>query len=84
MSGPSLLAWENLVGGWQPPAAGVLDRDAGVDQLKSELGGASEKCLDMLGVVDTGQLYQDSVLSLALNRRLLGPCLVDPPANDLD
>ena len=38
----------------------------------------------MLGVVDTGQLHQDAVRSFALNRRLLGPGLVDAPANDLD
>src|SRR5437763_16557003 len=38
----------------------------------------------MLGIVDPGQLDEDAVLPLALDRRLLGAGLVDTAADDLD
>jgi len=84
MSDPALLGRQNFVEGRQPPAARVLDRDVHIDQLEGELRGAAEQRLDMLGVVDAGQLHQDAVRSLPLYRRLLGAGLVDPPPNDLD
>ena len=65
-------------------AARVFERDAGVDQLKGQLGGAAEQCLDVLGIVDAGQLHENAVLPLALDRRLLDPGLVDAAADDLD
>src|SRR6266403_2005603 len=38
----------------------------------------------MLGIVNAGQLDEDAVLSLALDRRLLRAGLVDAAADDLD
>ena len=38
----------------------------------------------MLGIVDAGQLDEDAILPLALDRRLLGAGLVDAAADDLD
>ena len=38
----------------------------------------------MLGIVDPGQLNEDSFGSLALDCRFLGPRLVDPTTNDFD
>ena len=84
LRGPPLLGRQDLVAGRQPAAARVLERDAGVDQLEGQLGGAPEQRLDVLGIVDAGQLDQDAVRALALDRRLLGPGLVDAAADDLD
>ena len=38
----------------------------------------------MLGVIHPGQLHQDALLPLALDRRLLGAGLVDAAADNLD
>src|SRR5262244_420791 len=38
----------------------------------------------MLGIVDPRELDENAVLSLALDRRLLGAGLVNAPSNDLD
>ncbi len=81
---PALLRRQDFVAGRQAAAARVLQRDRGIDELKRQLGGAAEQRLDMLGIVHPRELDEDAVRSLALDRRLLGPGLVDAPADDLD
>src|SRR6202022_944151 len=65
-----------------PP--GLVDRDIGVYQLERQLGGPPQPFLDARGVVPAGQLDEDAILALALDRRFLGAGLVDAPADDLD
>src|SRR6202022_4210021 len=84
MPGPPLLRRQDHVGGRQPTAARVLDRDAGVDQLKGEFRGAAEKRLDVLGIVDPGKLDKDAIRSLSLDSRFLGSGLVDAAPDDRD
>jgi hypothetical protein len=79
-----VLRRQDLVAGRQAAAARLLDGDAGIDELKCQLGGAAEQSLDVLGIVDARQLHQDAALPLALDRRLLGAGLVDAAADDLD
>src|SRR5437879_3185147 len=75
---------QDFVAGRQAAAPRVLDRHALVNQLKAQLGGAAQQRLDMLGIVDAGQLDEDAILPLALDRRLLGAGLVNAAADDLD
>src|SRR4029077_3227834 len=81
---PPLLRGQNLVTWWEPAAARVLHRNGGVHELKGQLSGPAEQGFDMLGVVDAGELDENTVGAFALNCRFLGSGLVDPPTNDLD
>src|SRR6185437_2712630 len=63
---------------------GVLGADVLVDEVEGQLGSAADELLDMLRIVDAGELDEDAVLPLALNDRFLGAGLVDAPAYDLD
>src|SRR5262249_45133873 len=80
----TLLARQDFVARRHLAAARVVDRGRRVDQLEGQLGGAAQQRLDVLGIVDPGQLDKDAILPLALDRRLLGAGLVDPAADDLD
>ena len=51
--------------GGRRPRRASSTRHAGVDQLEGQLGGLAEQRLDVLGIVDAGQLDQDAVLRLA-------------------
>ena len=82
--GLAFLGRQDFVADRQTAIARLVDRGAGVDQLKGQLGGASQQLLDMLGVGDAGQLHQDAILAFPLDGRLLDPGLVDAAANDLD
>ena len=54
------------------------------DQAELELGGRAEKVLEMLRILQAGHLDQDTVVALALDRRLLGARGVDTAAKHLD
>ena len=62
----------------------LLQRRLEVDQVERQLGGLAEQALDALGVLLARHLDQDPVVALALDRRLAGADLVDPPAHDLE
>ena len=51
---------------------------------KVSLAVLPSSALTCSGIVDAGQLDEDAVLALALDRRLLGAGLVDAAADDLD
>ncbi len=80
----SLLGSEDFVARRQPAAACLIEGDGAIDELEGELGGPPEQRLDVLGIVDPRQLDEDAILTLALDRRLFSPGLVDAPADDLD
>jgi hypothetical protein len=81
---PLFLRREDLVPGRQPPAPRLLDGDAGIDQLERQLGGAAQERLDLLRIVDAGELHQDAALPFALDRRLLRAGLIDATTDDFD
>ena len=83
-AGSDREARETYIARGREVAAGLKELEPRERQLESELRGAAEKRLDMLGVIDTRKLHQNAVRPLALNRWLLGSCLVDAPANNLD
>jgi hypothetical protein len=68
----------------QPARRCVIRRHALIDKAEGHLRGLAEQRLDPLGILKAGELDQDLVGPLALDRRLAGACLVDAAADDLD
>src|SRR5262249_12951648 len=55
-----------------------------IDQAKGYLRRRTDQVLEMLRILDTRQLDNDPIIALANDGRLLGPRLVDAPADDFD
>src|SRR6185369_731122 len=80
-----LIAWQEVIARRHAArgprfGGGVVE----VEQVERQLGRLAEQRLDALRLLQTRQLDQDAILTLGLDRRLLGAGLVDAAANDLD
>src|SRR4029453_5858444 len=66
------------------PLQRLLDRNRCVDEAERQLGGLAENLEQLLGIAETRHLPQDAIVSLALDRRLDAPRLIDTLSRALD
>src|SRR5262249_50461615 len=62
----------------------LLDRHRRIDEAERQLGGLAENFEQLLGIAEARHLNQNAIVSLALDRRLDEPELIDALADDLD